>query len=152
MRALVTGGNRYIGLHLLHELVARGHDVTSSTATRRTSRPRSAGHCEPPCAGARPPRSSSVRDEFDIVYDNTAYDVADLHPMVELFTGRIQHFVFARAGTAVSMPRSDPRAADREPAKASAAGNRSSPSARCPRVAHTSVYIARRSSAAGLSW
>ena len=28
MRALVTGGNRYIGLHLLQELVARGHDVT----------------------------------------------------------------------------------------------------------------------------
>ena len=28
MRALVTGGNRYIGLHLLQELVARGHEVT----------------------------------------------------------------------------------------------------------------------------
>ena len=28
MRALVTGGNRYIGLHLLSELVRRGHDVT----------------------------------------------------------------------------------------------------------------------------
>ncbi len=28
MRALVMGGNRYIGLHLGRELVRRGHDVT----------------------------------------------------------------------------------------------------------------------------
>ena len=34
------------------------------------------------------------RDEFDIVFDNTAYRVADLEPMIELFEGRIGHFVF----------------------------------------------------------
>jgi nucleoside-diphosphate-sugar epimerase len=34
------------------------------------------------------------RDEFDIVFDNTAYTVADLEPMIELFSGRVRHFVF----------------------------------------------------------
>lgn len=35
-----------------------------------------------------------VRDEFDVVFDNTAYAPKDLEPMIELFTGRVQHFVF----------------------------------------------------------
>jgi nucleoside-diphosphate-sugar epimerase len=34
------------------------------------------------------------RDEFDIVFDNTAYAVKDVEPMVELFHGRVQQFVF----------------------------------------------------------
>jgi nucleoside-diphosphate-sugar epimerase len=34
------------------------------------------------------------RDEFDIVYDNTAYQVDDLVPLVELFRGRVRQFVF----------------------------------------------------------
>jgi nucleoside-diphosphate-sugar epimerase len=28
MKVLVFGGNRYIGLNLVHELVGQGHDVT----------------------------------------------------------------------------------------------------------------------------
>ncbi len=95
MRALVTGGNRYIGLHLLQELVARGHDVTVVNSheadipaeVRRI-------HCDRRIPGALAESLGPHRDDFDIVYDNTAYDVADLEPMVELFRGRIQHFVF----------------------------------------------------------
>lgn len=95
MRALVTGGNRYIGLHLLHELVARGHDVTVVNSheadipaeVRRI-------HCDRRVPGALTEVLGPHRDDFDIVYDNTAYDLADLEPMVELFAGRIQHFVF----------------------------------------------------------
>jgi nucleoside-diphosphate-sugar epimerase len=95
MRALVTGGNRYIGLHLLQELVARGHDVTVvnsheadiPTEVRRI-------HCDRRIPGALLEALTPVRDEFDIVYDNTAYDVPDLEPMVELFGGRVQHLVF----------------------------------------------------------
>ena len=29
------------------------------------------------------------RDDFDVVFDNTAYQLEDLEPMVELFRGRI---------------------------------------------------------------
>jgi nucleoside-diphosphate-sugar epimerase len=95
MRALVTGGNRYIGLHLVHELVRRGHDVTVvnsheadiPTEVRRI-------HCDRRLPGALTAALGPHRDDFDIVYDNTAYDVADLEPMVELFAGRVEHFVF----------------------------------------------------------
>jgi nucleoside-diphosphate-sugar epimerase len=95
VRALVTGGNRYIGLHLLQELVARGHEVTVVNSheadipveVRRI-------HCDRRVPGALEAALGPHRDEFDIVYDNTAYGVADLEPMVALFGGRIRHFVF----------------------------------------------------------
>ena len=90
MRALVTGGNRYIGLHLLHELVERGHEVTvvnSHEAEMPGGGP--ADPLRPARARCPPRRPRPHRDEFDIVYDNTAYDVADLEPMVELFAGRV---------------------------------------------------------------
>jgi nucleoside-diphosphate-sugar epimerase len=95
MRALVTGGNRYIGLQLLHELVERGHDVTvvNSHEADIPSEVRRI-HCDRRVPGALLETLGPHRDEFDIVYDNTAYDVADLEPMVELFAGRVRHFVF----------------------------------------------------------
>jgi nucleoside-diphosphate-sugar epimerase len=95
MRALVLGGNRYIGLHLCFELARRGFDVTVMNS-----------HVAPLPEGARrlhgDRRQPGVlhevlephRDEFDIVYDNTAYQVDDLAPLVELFRGRVRQFVF----------------------------------------------------------
>jgi nucleoside-diphosphate-sugar epimerase len=95
MRALVTGGNRYIGLHLLQELVARGHDVTVVNSHEAAIPPEVRRiHCDRRVPGALVDALGPHRDDFDIVYDNTAYGVADLEPMVELFAGRIQHLVF----------------------------------------------------------
>ena len=91
----MTGGNRYIGLHLVRELVTRGLEVTVVNSheadlpaeVRRID-------CDRRVPGALTAALTHHRDDFDIVYDNTAYDVADLRPMVELFAGRVGHFVF----------------------------------------------------------
>src|SRR3954470_3334601 len=95
MRALVTGGNRYIGLHLLHELVARGHDVTVVNSHEADIPPGVRRiHCDRRIPGAIVEALGPHRDEFDVVFDNTAYDVADLEPMVELFRGNVGQLVF----------------------------------------------------------
>jgi nucleoside-diphosphate-sugar epimerase len=95
VRALVLGGNRYIGRHLVAELAHQGHDVTVLNS-----------HVSPLPAGTRrlhgdrrvPGVLTDVlrghRDEFDVVFDNTAYQVSDLAPLVELFRDRVQQFVF----------------------------------------------------------
>lgn len=89
------GGNRYIGLHLLFELARQGHDVTVMNS-----------HLAPMPDGCRRLHGDRTvpgvlhdvlephRDEFDIVFDNTAYTPKDLAPMVELFRGRVRQFVF----------------------------------------------------------
>lgn len=95
MRVLVTGGNRYIGLHLLFELARRGHDVTvvnSHLADMPDGCRRI--HADRTVPGALADALGPHRDEFDVVFDNTAYDIPDIEPMIELFAGRIQHYVF----------------------------------------------------------
>ena len=101
MRVLVMGGNRYIGLHLVHELARRGHDVTVMNS-----------HEAPLPDGARRLHGDRTRpgviaevlgphrDDFDAVFDNTAYRPSDLEPMIELFAGRVQHFVFTSSAAA----------------------------------------------------
>lgn len=95
MRALVLGGNRYIGLHLVRELARRGHDVTVMNShevplpegVRRL-------HGDRTIAGVLTDVLGPHRDEFDVVYDNTSYVPSDIEPLVELFAGRVQHYVF----------------------------------------------------------
>lgn len=95
MRVLVTGGNRYIGLHLVRELVRRGHEVTvinSHEADLPEGVRRLHGDRQQP--GVLTEVLTPHRDDFDVVFDNTAYEVKDVEPMVELFRDRVQHYVF----------------------------------------------------------
>jgi UDP-glucose 4-epimerase len=95
LRALVLGGNRYIGRHLVGELAAAGHEVT---VINSHPSPLPAGvrrwHADRRVPGVLEEALSPHRDEFDIVYDNTAYQVTDLEPVVEAFRGRAQQLVF----------------------------------------------------------
>src|SRR5690554_5478825 len=95
MRVLVTGGNRYIGLHLVFELARRGHEVTVANS-HPAELPDGARriHVDRRVPGALADALGPHRDEFDAVFDNTAYDLGDIEPMVELFAGRIRHYVF----------------------------------------------------------
>lgn len=101
MRVLVTGGNRYIGLELVRRLAMDGHDVTVANShevelpdgVRRI-------HVDRRIAGALTEVLTPVQDDFDAVFDNTSFTTDDLAPMIELFRGRVQHFVFT-SSTAV---------------------------------------------------
>jgi nucleoside-diphosphate-sugar epimerase len=95
MRALVTGGNRYIGLHLVFELAKRGFDVTIANS-HEAAMPDGARriHVDRTQPGALLDALQPHRDDFDVVFDNTAYTPKDLEPMVELFKDRVQHLVF----------------------------------------------------------
>lgn len=101
MRVLVMGGNRYIGLNLVEELHRRGHDVTvmNSHAVPYPDGVRRL-HGDRQVPGTLQAVLGPHRDDFDAVFDNTSYTLADLEPMVELFEGRVQHFVFT-SSTAV---------------------------------------------------
>lgn len=95
MRVLVLGGNRYIGLQLVFELARRGHEVTvfnSHPAALPEGVRRLHGDRRQP--GVIEEILTPHRDEFDAVFDNTSYQVADMQPLVELFRGRLKHYVF----------------------------------------------------------
>lgn len=95
MRVLVTGGNRYIGQDLVFELARRGHEVTVVNShegplpdgARRI-------HCDRTQPGALAAALADHRDAFDVVFDHTAYRPSDIEPLIDLFRGRVAHYVF----------------------------------------------------------
>ncbi|MCP5182123.1 MAG: NAD-dependent epimerase/dehydratase family protein [Pseudomonadales bacterium] len=95
MRVLVSGGNRYIGLELVRELAAAGHAVT---VVNSHEVPLPAGvrriHADRRLPGAFEAALGPHRDDFDAFFDNTAFVPADVLPMIELFRGRLAHYVF----------------------------------------------------------
>jgi nucleoside-diphosphate-sugar epimerase len=95
MRALVTGGNRYIGLDLVFELARRGHEVTVVNS-HEAPLPEGARriHADRTQPGALTAALKDHRDDFDVVFDHTAYRPADMAPLIELFAGRVAHYVF----------------------------------------------------------
>jgi nucleoside-diphosphate-sugar epimerase len=95
VRVLVLGGNRYIGLSLVRELARTGFTVTVANS-HEAALP---GGVERIHVDRR--RPGDLRDalmpharRFDVVFDNTAYVVSDIEPLVDLFDGHIQHYVF----------------------------------------------------------
>jgi nucleoside-diphosphate-sugar epimerase len=95
VRVLVSGGNRYIGLELVRELAAAGHDVTVVNS-HEVELPDGVQriHADRRQPGAFEAALAEHRDAYDAFFDNTAYTPADVRPMVELFGGRLQHYVF----------------------------------------------------------
>jgi nucleoside-diphosphate-sugar epimerase len=95
MKVLVTGGNRYIGLDLVHELARQGHEVTVINS-HEAALPEGVQriHADRRLPGAFEAALRDRREAFDVIFDNTAYVPADVQPMVELFAGRISQYVF----------------------------------------------------------
>lgn len=109
MRVLVMGGNRYIGLQLVHELVEQGHEVTvlnSHPAPLPPGVARLHGQRHDP--GTLERLLTPLRDSFDAVFDNTAYTPDHLEPMIALFTGRVRHFVFTSSIAVYEMALAQP--------------------------------------------
>lgn len=109
MKVLVMGGNRYIGLQLVHELVEQGHDVTvlnSHEAPLPASVRRLHGQRHEP--GTLETLLTPLRDDFDAVFDNTAYTPEHLEPMIDLFRGRVQHFIFTSSIAVYEMAAAQP--------------------------------------------
>lgn len=95
MRVLVLGGNRYIGLSLVRHLAGQGHDVTVANS-HPVELPAGVQriHVDRRLPGALREALADRADSFDAVFDNTAYQVPDLEPLVEIFDGSIGHYVF----------------------------------------------------------
>jgi nucleoside-diphosphate-sugar epimerase len=94
MRILIMGGTRFIGVHLCRVLVAQGHEVVLFNR----------GNNPPPVNGVaqikgdrRDPeqlRQTLKDEEFDAIFDNNGRELSDTQPLVELFNGKIQQFVY----------------------------------------------------------
>ncbi len=95
MKVLVMGGTRFIGLHIVRQLVALGHEVTTFN--------RGVSPAELPAGVKRlygdrkdhaGMRKALAGHQFDAVIDTSAYAFDDVSIVVDLFKGRIKNYVF----------------------------------------------------------
>jgi len=93
MRVLIIGGTRFIGVYLTQLLVEQGHDVVLFNR----------GNHAPPegvqqIVGDRTDPAQLQEklsgESFDAVFDNNGRELSDTQPLVEIFNGKVQHFVY----------------------------------------------------------
>ena len=96
MNMLVMGGTRFNGLHLVHELVRCGHTVTTLNRGVTEARlPRDVRRLYADRKDMPQLRETLGSEEFDVVFDISAYVLEDVESMVDIFEGRTGHYVFA---------------------------------------------------------
>lgn len=95
MKALVLGGSKFIGLHLVRALLEAGHDVTVlnrgvtpvtfSAPVARLTADRS---------DAASVRKALRRSTWDAVFDISGYTASQVAPVVEALQGGVDRYVF----------------------------------------------------------
>jgi dTDP-glucose 4,6-dehydratase len=95
MNVLIMGGTQFNGLALVHELARTGHHVTILNRGKTEAhiplgvQRLFADRNEPESV-----RTALADTQFDCVFDMTAYRLADVELMTDIFRGRVGHFVF----------------------------------------------------------
>jgi len=94
MRTLVLAGTQFIGLHLVHELLRRGHQV--SVLNRGQTQMELPPGVERLYADRTDPKAVKRvlgRREFDAAFDVSTYTTEALIPAVEALEGRVGRYV-----------------------------------------------------------
>jgi len=95
MRLLVLGGTRFVGLRLVRYLTSQGHEVTILNRGRTQAQlPPGVKRLYADRRDADAFKKALNGREFEAVFDITGYEVRNLVPAVELFSGRVVHYVF----------------------------------------------------------
>jgi nucleoside-diphosphate-sugar epimerase len=96
MKVLVMGGTRFNGLALVRELVKYGHDVTVLNRGRSPAElPLAVRRLYADRTNHEQLREVLGPEEFDVIQDLSGYTLDDVKPLVELYRGRIGHYIFA---------------------------------------------------------
>lgn len=94
MRVLIMGGTRFIGVYLTKILVEQGHDVV---LFNRGNKPAPLEGLKQIKGDRTNPAQLTERlsgEKFDAIFDNNGRELSDTQPLVEIFKGRVQHFIY----------------------------------------------------------
>lgn len=95
MRVLVMGGTQFNGLALVHELAQTGHDVVIlNRGKSQANLPQGVERVFADRTNPDQMRDALGSIDVDAVIDVSAYRPEDVELMVELFRGRIAHYIF----------------------------------------------------------
>lgn len=94
MRVLVMGGTRFIGVYLTKLLIEQGHEVV---LFNRGNHPAPVAGVPTIVGDRTDPNSLKTQlagESFDAIFDNNGRELSDTQPLIEIFGGKLQHFVY----------------------------------------------------------
>jgi len=94
MRILMMGGTRFIGIYLTKLLVAQGHEVVLFNRGNHPAPVEGVKQIHGDRTDADQLKDALSGEQFDAIFDNNGRKLSDTQPLVNLFKGHIQHFVY----------------------------------------------------------
>ena len=94
MRILIMGGTRFIGVHLTKLLVEQGHEVVLFNRGNHSAPVEGVEQIQGDRKDSAQLKEKFSGQSFDAVFDNNGRELSDTQPLVEIFNGKVQHFVY----------------------------------------------------------
>jgi len=113
MRVLVLGGTRFIGLWLVNKLKSQNHDITLlNRGKTKADLPADIKRLSADRRDAEAVKNALAGQSYDVIYDLTGYELRNIEPVVEMFTGKIKHYIFQSTAAVYAEPRTVPMLED----------------------------------------
>ncbi len=94
MRILIMGGTRFIGVYLTKVLVEQGHEVVLFNRGNHPAPVEGVEQIQGDRKDAAQLKEKLKGESFDAIFDNNGRELSDTKPLVEIFNGKVQHFVY----------------------------------------------------------
>ena len=94
MRILMMGGTRFIGVYLTKVLVEQGHEVVLFNRGNHPAPVEGVSQITGDRKDAAQLKEKLSGESFDAIFDNNGRELSDTQPLVEMFKGKIKHFVY----------------------------------------------------------
>jgi nucleoside-diphosphate-sugar epimerase len=113
MKVLVLGGTRFIGLGLVRYLDSLKHDITIlNRGKSQADLPAGIKRVYADRRDSEAVKKALSGQQFDVIFDMTGYDVKNVEPVVELFSGKIKQYIFQSTTAVYAEPRFVPMMED----------------------------------------
>ena len=105
MRILIMGGTRFIGVYLTKVLVEQGHEVVLFNRGNNPAPVEGVSQIQGDRKDASQLKEKLAGESFDAIFDNNGRELSDTQPLVEIFKGKVKHFVYvSSAGVYLKTP------------------------------------------------
>ena len=94
MRILVMGGTRFIGVYLTKLLAQQGHEVVLFNRGNKAVPVPGVTEIHGDRKNAAELKDMLSGESFDAIFDNNGRELSDTQPLIEIFNGKLQHFVY----------------------------------------------------------
>ena len=138
MRILMMGGTRFIGVYLTKVLVQQGHEVVLFNRGNHPSPVEEVKQIKGDRKDAAQLKEKLSGESFDAIFDNNGRELSDTQPLVEIFNGKLKHFVYV-SSAGVYLPTTQMPHREGDPVD---------PNSRHKGKHHTEAYLAE----SGIPW